>query len=438
MFSYIVWGFIFIFSLICIVNALCIGVMVLSKTLRKSRFHWLLLSLSVSDFLSGLALGTRVISGRIKFPVVCIMSEFFIYSAILLSLIGTAIICLERLNATFVHPKKWIQKVTSKIAILIAMIACITIGASLGAYMVVKTDARNAKSCEVTAYALSLFADIPLLAACIVIIASYCIVIKRMGNRLKKIQPRNIAKGCSTILKPNVPISKVFGCSSNSHAIPKNDISSTHHSEPYNRSKKNDKIKTELCPQKLELKSVTESTDNNVSDQNQLIKRDCDEVEMTRQDSDHATNKVSEEEKKRDEQEINKITSITSTDQSSDVREYSTQNTDDDHQNRRQISTNAEVFLRQEKIVEKKEQEKQKRFRRNMFTLGVVIVITCIAIIPKCFITILMAISPSSVSGSGIVYLKGFLLINPILDPFVYVFRIKEFREKLNLRKLCH
>ncbi|CAC5369584.1 unnamed protein product [Mytilus coruscus] len=78
---------------------------------------------------------------------------------------------------------------------------------------------------------------------------------------------------------------------------------------------------------------------------------------------------------------------------------------------------------------------RKKRFRNNVITLGAIIVITYVSVLPKCVLSSIMLASPGLMLDKPKLHLiKGFLLFNSLLDPYIYILRIKEFREKL---KLC-
>lgn len=362
-------GFSIVFVIICIVNAVCVSVLI--RNTCKNRFHWLLLSLSVSDLICGLALGTRVVSGQYKLTVTCIISEFAMYGSVLLSLVETSLICLERLNATYYLPKWWIQKATSKTSVLLCILACMVIGVSLGVFVVIQTDAKHSTTCNITAYSLSVFADIPLIAACILITISYCIVIKRMKDRYRKVKPNNVLN----VKQEN---------HEHSSMTESNDLSKT------GSKKKSLKINSGV----MMLESISGSVHRN-------------DISDTRASDDDKNQSM--------------VSYGSAPGNSSTVLENGNNGT-------KRMTTRSS---------QSKSLQKEKRFRQNMTTLGVVIAITVISILPKCGISILMHISPNLISSSKIAYLKGFLLINPIIDPFVYVFRIKEFRDKINPCKFC-
>lgn len=382
------WGFLFVFLTISIVNAVCVFVMIKYKSLCKTRFHWLLLSLSVSDLICGLALGTRIVSGQFKLTITCIMSEFVMYGSVLLSLVETSLICLERLNATYYQPKKWIQRVTSKPAIASVIAICMLIGVSLGAYVAVKSDAQSSSTCNVTAYDISVFADIPLVTACIVITGSYCMVIKRMRQRFRQVQPnQNVAVSVTQRSKENPSMeSSTNQLSDTSRLI---QIKKGGHNDPKMIRK------SENALNKFELQSTSGTSTSCTHDMSQKLS-------FNNKSGNGASNLVTED---------------------------SSTNYTTGEENR--------TGCPKGKTGERKSQEKEKRFRQNMVTLGVIITITFLAVLPKCVVSILIHTYPSVISSSQISYLKGFLLINPICDPFVYLLRIKEFKEKVNPCSMC-
>ncbi|CAC5369585.1 unnamed protein product [Mytilus coruscus] len=89
-----------------------------------------------------------------------------------------------------------------------------------------------------------------------------------------------------------------------------------------------------------------------------------------------------------------------------------------------------------EATITRKEESlgRKKRFRNNVITLGVIIVITYVSVLPKCVLSSIMLAAPGLMLDKPKLHLiKGFLLINSLLDPYIYILRIKGFREKLKL-----
>lgn len=76
------------------------------------------------------------------------------------------------------------------------------------------------------------------------------------------------------------------------------------------------------------------------------------------------------------------------------------------------------------------------RMRNNLITLGLIIIITSITVLPRSFVGFYAysVAGPEKVSDLIMVVNTVFLLFNPLFDPLVYVLRIKKYREFLRCK----
>lgn len=79
-----------------------------------------------------------------------------------------------------------------------------------------------------------------------------------------------------------------------------------------------------------------------------------------------------------------------------------------------------------------------KRFRRSLSTLIIVIFTVYVCILPSVLTNIASAVTKNKIPDSILEFTNIFILLNPLIDPIVYVLRIKEFRSKLKCRCFNH
>lgn len=75
-----------------------------------------------------------------------------------------------------------------------------------------------------------------------------------------------------------------------------------------------------------------------------------------------------------------------------------------------------------------------KKFRRSMVTLIIVIIATSACVLPSVIINIMSALTFDRVTTNTIEFTNIFIVLNPLIDPIVYVLRIKDFRNQLRCR----
>ncbi|CAG2236840.1 ADOR [Mytilus edulis] len=75
------------------------------------------------------------------------------------------------------------------------------------------------------------------------------------------------------------------------------------------------------------------------------------------------------------------------------------------------------------------------KMRKNVTTLTCLVLVSFFAILPRTIYGMYCQYSEES-SPDVITITNNMLLINPLLDPFVYVFRIREFRDRLKCKCL--
>ncbi|CAC5364002.1 unnamed protein product [Mytilus coruscus] len=76
------------------------------------------------------------------------------------------------------------------------------------------------------------------------------------------------------------------------------------------------------------------------------------------------------------------------------------------------------------------------KMHRNVVTLSCIVVITLCAILPRCIYGLYFQSRPDPYARVSSVHeaVNVILLLNPLFDPFVYILRMKEFRDRLK----CH
>ena len=75
--------------------------------------------------------------------------------------------------------------------------------------------------------------------------------------------------------------------------------------------------------------------------------------------------------------------------------------------------------------------------RRNAKTLGIIIIVTLIASIPRSVMPFYsLYTGPVEFTLTVLFLCNGCLILKPLFDPIMYVFFVKEFRERI--RSLCN
>ncbi|CAC5402745.1 PTAFR [Mytilus coruscus] len=80
------------------------------------------------------------------------------------------------------------------------------------------------------------------------------------------------------------------------------------------------------------------------------------------------------------------------------------------------------------------------RMRKNVVTLGLIMTLAAVVVLMRCIVVTLLYLNKGN--GSDIndtafkIFNNVFLLINPLLDPVIYVLRIKKYREHLRCKCL--
>ena len=71
------------------------------------------------------------------------------------------------------------------------------------------------------------------------------------------------------------------------------------------------------------------------------------------------------------------------------------------------------------------------RMKRNMITLGIIVFVTVTILVPRPIAAIIAFSAQNQMSRSMLKISTYLLVLNPIVDPLIYVFRIKTFRQRL-------
>lgn len=83
--------------------------------------------------------------------------------------------------------------------------------------------------------------------------------------------------------------------------------------------------------------------------------------------------------------------------------------------------------------------ESTKRMKRNVFTLGFIIVLGLVSVLPRCCTSLIAFLNENTASTTkAMQYGNQFLFINAICDPIVYTLRIRQFRQKLQCSLCIH
>lgn len=375
---------------ICISNALCIFVLVKTKKLRQSRFHALILSLSISDLCNGLSLGFRIFFYFVHVPYACLVCEWMMYFSTLLSLFNTFLVCLERLNCTFPVQKRWIRKLTSNWTIMCSVIIFLITGSLSVPVQVLYAQSTNmSKSCIFIELATPFIVDLPLIIMVTAITVVYGAVIKRMHDRVQKVHPISSSL-CGRRYSSQSNENTKSTCVRSS--IRSNDQRNTHSTEN---------------PCLFESSEITKCSE---SDPNTALSMNKSVSEQSRLGHTKSTCKGQSKIKEKDELGGVEVQSC--------------------------VLRGVEKQPGQATIKQKEESSvRKKRFRNNVITLGAIIVITYVAVLPKCVLSGLMLAEPGLMNESKLHLIKGCFLVNALFDPYIYILRIKEFREKLKLWK---
>lgn len=378
--------------------------MIRSKSFRRSRFHVLVFSLSVSDFLIGMSFALRIISQLLLMPTFCIVSEWMIYCCSVMSLSHTLMVCLERLNATFVVHKTWIKNFTSNKMMCTVVIICVFGGLLCSIPLVLRDKQKKSGKCSFIDMPFPYLLDIPLVSLLISITISYTWVIKRMHYHMRAVVPR----------EENGPTQRL-----EYKGKPKVDFLLEKGS-----TNKPKKIASNLYNDKIHCSETTVELNSNLS---------------------IAVNRINEKQEVNNMQNVKLIYLV--------PKDSTAKNTDNKHKNgldknqpeqfttsvNEHSSNDVTLTCKRQNLPEKPKQTnreiaRSKRFKTNVLTLGVIIIVTFLSIAPKCVFSVLRSVFPDNAILPKVNLVKSLFLLNTFVDPFIYILRIKEFRDKLKPR----
>ncbi|VDI01540.1 Hypothetical predicted protein [Mytilus galloprovincialis] len=85
-----------------------------------------------------------------------------------------------------------------------------------------------------------------------------------------------------------------------------------------------------------------------------------------------------------------------------------------------------------------KKKAKAIRTRKNVVTLGLIIAVSLVAVLPRSMLAFYFYMgNTSAITGTLIMIINNFfILLNPVLDPVIYVLRIKKYRQYLRCKCL--
>ncbi|CAC5358858.1 unnamed protein product [Mytilus coruscus] len=164
--------------------------MVLNKSskLRKSRFEKLVLHLSISDIIFLVEVITYILLKEfdigldISYKYACLTVRNLTAGTYIFSLFQCFLICLERLNATFVVDKTAIRGITSGKGVVIGCIIC-HLGSVLQTVIEILLFQTSLSVCNTSASSIKTALVIPMTLLCICIILIYLIIVVRIYNR---------------------------------------------------------------------------------------------------------------------------------------------------------------------------------------------------------------------------------------------------------------
>ncbi|CAG2194081.1 unnamed protein product [Mytilus edulis] len=80
-----------------------------------------------------------------------------------------------------------------------------------------------------------------------------------------------------------------------------------------------------------------------------------------------------------------------------------------------------------------KKKAKDIRTRRNAVTLGLIIAVSLVSVLPRTMLVFSVYVgTTSAITGTlALIFNNFFLLLNPVVDPVIYVLRIKKYRQYL-------
>lgn len=187
------WNFVYAFaicSFAAVINLCAIGILRSNSKLKKSRFHTLVLYLSISDCFIAVqyifhTLFNYLDEGAAVTLYGCMVFKHSLGGTIGFSEWQTLMICLERLQATFPHGKPLLKKLTSNRSVGISFVVC-----QLYTFLpLIYEMTQGPQPCHVSyttklTYVISL--DVPLLSYYFMIVVLYIIVIWRIAQRNKR------------------------------------------------------------------------------------------------------------------------------------------------------------------------------------------------------------------------------------------------------------
>ena len=188
------WNFIFAFifcSLAVLINICAISILYKTKKINRSRFYFLTLLLSISDATVAVYYLLHTIinylnTGSDAFLYGCILLKHVIGGAFGFSLFQTVMICLERLQATFVTKKKILRKLTSNktVGMMFVVFQIYTFAPFIVAVV------NGPEPCTVDYTKRSLYVltiDIPILLCLCFVVCLYTVVILRVMKKQRSV-----------------------------------------------------------------------------------------------------------------------------------------------------------------------------------------------------------------------------------------------------------
>ncbi|CAC5388226.1 unnamed protein product [Mytilus coruscus] len=80
------------------------------------------------------------------------------------------------------------------------------------------------------------------------------------------------------------------------------------------------------------------------------------------------------------------------------------------------------------------------RMRKNVVTLGLIMALALVVVLMRCIVVTLLYLNKGNGSDINLTVFKifnnAFILLNPLLDPVIYILRIKKYRDHLRCKCL--
>ncbi|VDH94054.1 Hypothetical predicted protein [Mytilus galloprovincialis] len=183
-------AFLIVISCDMLLHIFCLVIFAKSSKLRTSRFHKLVLNLSISDtlFLTEIIIFNRLSSSVSRFDepfsYACLSLTGVTSGTYMFSLYQCFLVCLERLNATFLTDRQSLRRLTSNIGIICGCIACHLVSVLQIVIDVLRFN-THATWCDIgtTTDFVDIIMRVPVGILCVLIVVIYTITLIRIYKK---------------------------------------------------------------------------------------------------------------------------------------------------------------------------------------------------------------------------------------------------------------